>query len=143
MPQVQNSLLSTSKVDDADYIAVYDKEEVNFNKAKTTKITVSEEAVLKGWRCPAAGLWWLPLVENPVNLNTNTLLLDHPTKLQSQNRLYTVQITKRSRKHIRALLSRTNKEECRAHGNNFYGYGEQVLKIWYLKPTKVHIVISI
>ncbi len=32
---------------------------------------------------------------------------------------------------------------CCAHGNNFYGYGGQVLKKWYLKPTKVHIVISI
>jgi hypothetical protein len=46
-----------------------------------------------------------------VNLNINTLLLDHPTKLRSQNRLYTVQTTKHSQKHIRALLSRTNKEE--------------------------------
>ncbi len=74
-------MLSTSKVVDADYIAIYDKEEVNFYDVKTTKITVLEEAVLKGWQCPAAGLW--RLLENPVNLNTDTLLLDHPTKLQS------------------------------------------------------------
>ncbi len=78
---------------------------------KTTKITVSVEAVLKGWQCQAAGLWRLPLVENPVNLNTNTLLLDHPTKLQSQNPLYTVQTTWHNQKLIRALLSHTNKEE--------------------------------
>ncbi len=75
--------MSTSKFVNADYIVIYDKSEVNFYKAKATKITVSEEAVLKGWPFPAAGLWWLPLVENPVNLNTNTLLLDHPTELQS------------------------------------------------------------
>jgi hypothetical protein len=67
--------------------------------------------VLKGWQCPAAGLWRLPLVENPVNLNTDTLLLDHPTELQSQNWLYTVQTTKHSRKHIWGLLSCNNKEE--------------------------------
>jgi hypothetical protein len=78
---------------------------------KTMKIAVSEEAVLKGWQCPAAGLWWLPLVENPVNLNTETLLLDHPTKLQSQNWLYTVQTTKHNQKNIWAMLSGTNKEE--------------------------------
>jgi hypothetical protein len=102
--------LSTSKVINADYIAIYDKQEVNFYNAKTTKNTVLEEAVLKGWQCPVAGLWWLPLIENPVNLNTDTLLLDHPTELQSQN-LYTVQTTKHGQKHIRALLSRTNKEE--------------------------------
>jgi hypothetical protein len=83
VPQVQNSLLSTSKVVNADYIAIYDKEEVNFYTPKTTKITVLEDAVLKGWQCLAAELWRLPLVDNPVNLNTNTLLLDHPTELQS------------------------------------------------------------
>jgi hypothetical protein len=111
VPQVQNSLLRTSKVVDADYIAIYDKEEVNFYNTMPTKMTVLEEAVLKGWQCPAAGLWWLPFVENPVNLNNDTLLLDHPTEFQSQNWLYTVQTTKCSRKHIRALLSCTNKEE--------------------------------
>jgi hypothetical protein len=78
---VQTSLLSTSKVLNADYITIYDKEEVNFYDAKTTKITILEEAVFKGWQCSAAGLWWLPLVGNPVNLNTDTLLLDHPTEL--------------------------------------------------------------
>ncbi len=75
------------------------------------KITILEEAVLKGWQCPAAGLWRLPLAQNPVNLNTTTLLLDHPTELQSQNWLYTVQTTKHSQKHIWAVLSCTNKEE--------------------------------
>jgi hypothetical protein len=104
-------MLSTSKVLNADYIAIYDKEEVHFYNAKTTKITILEEVVLKGWQCPAAGLWQLPLVENPVNLNTDTLLLDCPTKLQGQNRLHTVQTTKHSGKHIWALLSRINKEE--------------------------------
>jgi hypothetical protein len=49
VPQVQNSLLSTSKVVDANYIAVYDKEEVNFYDAKTTEINVLVETVLKGW----------------------------------------------------------------------------------------------
>jgi hypothetical protein len=55
VPQVQTPLLSTSKVVDADYVPIYDKEEVNFYNAKTTKITVSEEAVLKGWQCPHGG----------------------------------------------------------------------------------------
>ncbi len=33
-----------------------------------------------------------------------------------------------------------NRSGCHAHGNNFHGYGGRVLKIWYLKPTKIHIV---
>ncbi len=34
-------------------------------------------------------------------------------------------------------------EECCAHGNNFYGYGGPVPKIWYLKISKVYIFKSI
>jgi hypothetical protein len=135
VPQVQNSLLSTSKVVNADYIAIYEKEEVNFYDTKTTKITVLEEAVLKGWQRPAAGLWLLPLVENPVNLNTNTLLLDHPTELQSQNRLYTVQTTKHSRKHIQALLSCTNKDE---YIHNVYKLPSIERTVRYLQAAAGH-----
>jgi hypothetical protein len=62
VPQVQNSPLSTSKFVNADYIAIYYKAEVNFYNVKTTKSTVSEEAVLKGWQYQAAGLWQLSLV---------------------------------------------------------------------------------
>jgi hypothetical protein len=134
-PQVQNSLLSTSKVVEADYIAIYDKEEVNFYNAKTTKITVLEEAVLKGWQCPATGLWQFPLVENPVNLNTNTLLLDHPTVLQSQNQLYTLQTPKRSRKHIQAFLSCTNKEE---YIHNVYELPSIEWTVWYQHAAAGH-----
>jgi hypothetical protein len=90
VPKVKDSLLSTSKMVDADYIAVYDKEEVNFYDAKTTKVVVTEEAVLTGFRCPKMGLWQVPLIEKPTNLNTDTLILDHPTKLASLNSLYEV-----------------------------------------------------
>ena len=112
VPQVQTSLLSTSKVVDADYIAVYDKHEVNFYDSKTTVITVSEEAVIKGWRCPNAGLWRVPLIEKPINLNTDTLLLNHPTKFQSKNQLYHVQTTERSCEHIHTMMDQSNKKEC-------------------------------
>ena len=53
---VENSLLSTSKFADAGYTAIYDENEVNFYDAKTTKITVSAKAVLKGWHCPRTNL---------------------------------------------------------------------------------------
>jgi hypothetical protein len=46
---VQHSLLSTSKLVEADYVAIYDKQEVNFYDAMITKIVVLEEAVLKEW----------------------------------------------------------------------------------------------
>jgi hypothetical protein len=52
VPKVQHSLLSTSNLVEAGYIAIYNKQEVNFYNATTTKIVVSEEAVLTGWQCP-------------------------------------------------------------------------------------------
>ena len=58
-----------------------------------TRIIVREEAVLKGWRCPITGLWCVPLVEKTTNLNTDTLILDHPLKKASSNKTYKVQTT--------------------------------------------------
>ncbi len=46
---VGNSLLSTSKFAEEGYMAIYDKDEVNFYGSRTTKITVSADRVLKGW----------------------------------------------------------------------------------------------
>ena len=42
---VGNSLLSTNKFAEAGYTAIYDKDEVNFYDARTTKITVSAFAL--------------------------------------------------------------------------------------------------
>jgi hypothetical protein len=44
-----NSFLSTDKMVEADYMAIYDDKEVNFYNSTTTKIKVSAEAILKGW----------------------------------------------------------------------------------------------
>jgi hypothetical protein len=57
VPKVKDSLLSTSKCVEADYIAIYDQKEVNYYNAKTTQITVSNAAVLTRWWCPKTRLW--------------------------------------------------------------------------------------
>ena len=64
---VDSSLLSTSKIASAGYIKIYDGKEVNFYDSNTTKIIVSEEAVLKGWRCPKSTLWPIPLTSQVKN----------------------------------------------------------------------------
>jgi hypothetical protein len=46
---VKNYLLSTNKFAKAGYTIIYDKDEVNFYDAKTTKIMVLEEAILTCW----------------------------------------------------------------------------------------------
>jgi hypothetical protein len=64
---VGNSLLSTVKMVEASYMAIYDDKEVNFYNTTTTKITVLADAILKGWQCPQAKLGWVSLVDNVHN----------------------------------------------------------------------------
>ncbi len=87
---VENSLLSINKFAEAGYTIIYDKDEVNFYNARTTKIMVLEEAILTGWQCPHQKMWCVPLLPIVTNLNTNMLLLDHPSGLDSLNAMYTV-----------------------------------------------------
>ena len=53
VPALANkSLLRGGKFVEAIYVSVCDVEEVNIYDGHTVKITVSEKAVLAGWRCP-------------------------------------------------------------------------------------------
>jgi len=61
----RDSLLSVSKFVDANYIAIFDKDEVKIFDANNTEITVSRAAILRGWRCPDTKLWRIPLVRTP------------------------------------------------------------------------------
>ena len=70
------SLLSGGKFSEAGYISVYDGEEVNIYNGYTTKITVSEKAVLTGWQCPRTRLCRIPLKLQVTNPNLHT---DPPT----------------------------------------------------------------
>ena len=47
-----NSLLSGGKFADTGYVFICDGSKVNMYDGQSFKITVSEEAVLKGWICP-------------------------------------------------------------------------------------------
>ena len=139
VPDVKDSLLSTSKMVDADYIAVYDNKEVNFYDAKTTKIVITEEAVLTGYRCPTVGLWRVPLVENPTNLNTDTLILDHPTKFASLNSLYEVITTTATRERVSTLMGQATAVPCpREHINNVYELPSIEQTVRYLHAAAGH-----
>ncbi len=104
---VGNSLLSTAKMVKASYTAIYDDKEVNFYNTVTTKITVSADAILKGWQCPRAKLWCVPLVDNDRNENTDTLLLDHLHKHDCLNLLYEMESTTTTQEHINAIMLQT------------------------------------
>jgi hypothetical protein len=101
---VGNSLLSTVKMVETSYTAIYDDNKANFYDTTTTKITVFADAILKGWGCPQAKLWRVPLVDTVRNENTDTLLLDHPHKHDCLNLLYEVESTTTTREHINAII---------------------------------------
>jgi len=52
-----NSLLSTGKYAEADYITIFDKEQVNVYDVNDVAITVTRGAILRGWKDPKSGLW--------------------------------------------------------------------------------------
>ena len=65
---VRNSLLSASKFADAKYVSVLTPEEVLiFDDLGDLQLTISQEAVLKGWRCKTTGLWRVPLTPGPMD----------------------------------------------------------------------------
>jgi DNA topoisomerase VI subunit A len=49
IPGLKTTLVSTGKSVDANYVMVYDKEEVNVYDAETTTIIATEEAVMTGY----------------------------------------------------------------------------------------------
>ena len=74
VPGIQNSLLSTGKFADANYISIFDKDEVDIYNANNTVITVSRGAILRGWRDNNIGLWQTPLVQDVTNVTTEATL---------------------------------------------------------------------
>ena len=91
------TLLSTGELADANYISIFDEEEVNIYDANNTKITTTRGAVMRGYRDKNAGVYRVPLVDNVQNLNTDTvivnvppsrLLQQHPPSYETINSVY-------------------------------------------------------
>jgi hypothetical protein len=124
-----NSFISTSKFVDAGYTVIYDDKEVNYYKKVTTKICVLEDAVLQGWRCPCNKLWHVPLVPDVRNLNTDTILLDHPLGHLSLHTMYEVANTTLTCQHIDAISLLAHRRE---YIHNVYKLPSLKLTICYL-----------
>jgi hypothetical protein len=126
---VGNSLLSTRKISKAGYTTIYDKDKVNFYDTRTTKITVLADTVLKGWQCPRMNLWRIPLVPFITNLNTDTLILDHPSGQDSLNSMYTVKTNQLACEHVALQMC---KNHCQEYLHNVYKLPSVEPTIWYL-----------
>ena len=71
-------LLSMAKFADANYIVIFDTDELNIYDANNTKVTVFCSAILCGWQCAGTNLWCIPLVPHITNNNTETVLCNQP-----------------------------------------------------------------
>ena len=60
---------------DANYISIFDAEEVNIYNANNTKITTTRGAILRGYRDKDEGVYRVPLVQNVKNVNTDTAVV--------------------------------------------------------------------
>ena len=77
VPEIEcDSLLSIPKFADANYIAIFDKDEVNIYNAHKTPIVVSLDAILQGWQCKQTNLWRSPLIKQVNKNNMDTILCD-------------------------------------------------------------------
>ena len=74
----QHSLLSTGKYADANYITVFNKDTVNVHDSNDTIITVTKDAILRGWRDMVNKLWRIPLVKVVQNVTTDTIVINQP-----------------------------------------------------------------
>jgi hypothetical protein len=113
-----NTLLSTGKMADENYIAIYDKHECNIYDGNTTNITVSNKEVLKGYRCPTSGHWRIPLRPVPKSHNhyfhstptpkttatqhKRTVLLDRPSPYDAIANVYELPSTKQTVRYLHA-----------------------------------------
>ena len=73
-PTLEINLLSGSKFADAGYIAVYNVNEVNFYEK--SYVTITEKAVLRGYRCRKENLCRVPIRPVVINKKTDNILLD-------------------------------------------------------------------
>ncbi|KAL7525440.1 hypothetical protein ACHAWF_004304, partial [Thalassiosira exigua] len=83
VPGVQETLVSGSKLADANYITVLDNKELNIYDGETTQVLPSEKPVLQGYRCRNTGLWRIPLKPVVHNENVDTKLIQCPPKSEA------------------------------------------------------------
>jgi hypothetical protein len=87
MPGItKNLLLSTGQFAAANFITIFDKEEVNIYDANNTIIAVTRGAILQGWWDAATRLLRISLVAVVRNNNTNTVIVNwSPTEFLTKH----------------------------------------------------------
>ena len=103
VPGIKNNvLLSTGKMVDEDYFAVYDKESCHIYDGKTAKLQVSEEVILKGYRCKTTGQWRIPLKPIVATEHNDTLLVDRPSPQEAIASVYELPSVEKTIRYLHA-----------------------------------------
>ena len=99
----RNSLLSVIKFADAKYVTVLTSDEVLiFDDLGDLKLTITQEAILKGWRCKTTGLWRVPLTPVMLDKKEDTILLDRPNPKHAINSAYELPSTEQLIRYLHA-----------------------------------------
>ena len=72
---VDNSLLSTFKFDNVNYVSIFNKYEVNLHNINGTVIKTPKQSILKGWKYKSLVLWRVSLIPRVKILNTEKVLV--------------------------------------------------------------------
>ncbi|KAL7478346.1 LOW QUALITY PROTEIN: hypothetical protein ACHAW6_006995, partial [Cyclotella cf. meneghiniana] len=109
VPAMSETLLSVGQFADAGYVTVFDNQSV---KIFDGSIELTKDAVIRGWRDPASGLYRIPLKEKVENWNTDTVLLDEektrqlqtlrPEQAEAINNVYELPSTEKAIRYLHA-----------------------------------------
>lgn len=69
----KDTLFSVHKFADAGCVTVFDDKKVNISGGLMANLKIREDAIIKGWRDLAMGLYWIPLQNKVENLNMGTV----------------------------------------------------------------------
>ena len=107
----RTSLLSASKFADAKYVTILTPNEVLiFDDWGDLKITITQKAILKEWRCKTSGLWRVLLKPMVINQNEDTILLDQPNPEHTVNIAYELPSTEQLIRYLHACVGYPTKE---------------------------------
>ncbi len=107
VPNLHSTLISVSKMADADYIAVFDKKEARMYAAMTTIVSAPEDPILIALHCQDTRLW-------KINLDYEVLGLKYPDQfiavVGKANAIFDLPITQQSLLYHHALVGFPPKE---------------------------------
>ena len=106
-----NLSLSASKFADAKYVTVLTPDKVLiFDDLRDLKLAITQESILKIWRCKTTGLWRVPLAPVMHDEKEDTILLDRPSPKQAINSAYKFPSTEQLIQYLNACAGYPTKE---------------------------------